>query len=152
MTRARPGRRAGSVDLPPVSGSDAGMAFTRIVCVFFALSSYPLALWLLVVPDGFWSLLGVGGNPFVQAIYAGAITAEGVMFTLGARQPARYAVFFEYMLVYKTVAVLAGARVWLTLTDAPLGGLAILGGWAVAGAVSGLVVVRNRRARTPAPG
>jgi hypothetical protein len=127
------------------------MALTRIVCVLFALSSYPLALWLLVAPDAFWSLLGVGGNPFAQAIYAGAIAAEGVMFTLGARQPARYAVFFEYMLVYKTLAVLAGARVWLTLDDAPLGGLAILGGWAVAGAVSGVVVLRTRSAHTAAP-
>jgi hypothetical protein len=121
------------------------MALTRIVCVLFALSSYPLAAWLLVAPDAFWSLLGVGGNPFAQAIYAGAIAAEGVMFTLGARQPARYAVFFEYMLVYKTLAVLAGARVWLGLPEAPMGGLAILGGWAVAGVVSGAVVFHTRR-------
>lgn len=137
-----------SASTPP----PASLAFTRLVCVAFALSSYPLALWMLLAPDAFWSLLGVGGNPFVQAIYAGAIAAEGVMFTLGARRPARYAVFFEYMLVYKTLAVLAGARVWLSLADAPLGGLAILAGWAVAGVVSGLVVLRARSPREPAHG
>lgn len=128
------------------------MALTRTVCILFALSSHPLALWMLAAPDAFWSLLGVGGNPFAQAIYAGAIAAEGVMFTLGARNPARYAVFFEYVLVYKTLAVLAGARVWLTLPEPRLGGLAILGGWAVAGAVAGAVVWRTRSASQPAAG
>ena len=95
-----------SASAPP----PASLGLTRKVCVLFALSSYPLALWMLLAPDAFWSLHGVGGNPFVQALYAGAIAGEGVMFTLGARHPARYAVFFEYMLVYKTLAVLAGAR------------------------------------------
>lgn len=129
--------------------SEPSLRFTRLVCVFFALSSYPLALWMLLAPDAFWTLHGVGGNPFVQALYAGAIAGEGVMFTLGARNPARYAVFFRYMVVYKTLAVLAGARVWLTLPDAPPGGLAILGGWAVAGTISGLVVLRGRSPRLP---
>lgn len=137
-----------SASAPP----SASLALTRLVCVAFALSSYPLALWMLLAPDAFWSLLGMGGNPFAQAIYAGAIAAEGVMFTLGARHPARYTVFFEYMLVYKSLAVLAGARVWLSLPDAPVGGLAILGGWAVAGIVSGLVVLRSRPTQDPAPG
>ena len=128
--------------------------FVRLVCVFFAASSFPLAGWLLVAPDAFWSSLGVGGNAFAQALYGGAIAGEGAMFLLGALRPARYRVFFEYMLVYKSVAVLAGLRVWLVGGARSTGALAILGGWAVAGLISAIVVVPtdpNRARERAAP-
>lgn len=113
----------------------------RTVCLLFAASSYPLAAYILVAPEAFWSALGLGGNPFVQALYGGAIGAEGVMFTLGAWQPARYRLFFEYMVVYKTLAVLGGARVLAGgATPPPLGGVLVLAGWSVAGLVSAWVV------------
>lgn len=123
--------------------------FVRVVCVLFAASSFPLAAWIAFHPDAFFATYGVGGNPFVQALYGGAIAGEGVMFALGAREPARYRVFFEYMTVYKTLAVLFGARVWLASDARGSGALAVLGGWAVAGLVSAVVTFRARRLRAP---
>ena len=66
-----------------------GDRFVRLVCVLFAASSFPLAAWMLIAPYAFWSGLGVGGNPFAEALYGGAIAGEGVMFLLGARRPSR---------------------------------------------------------------
>ena len=110
---------------------------------YFTAMTYPQGLPALLKPrdihDAMWGI--------VSALYGGAIAGEGVMFALGATDPARYRVFFEYMLVYKTLAVVAGARVWFASGAQGEGALAVLFGWAVAGLVSALVVVRARGLR-----
>ena len=122
----------------------------RLVCVGFALSSFALAAWMLAEPEGFWRVIGVSGNPFAQALYGGAIAGEGFMFAQCARKPLRYLVFFEYMIVYKTLACLAGARVLLASHGAPPSAWLAIAGWAVAGAISGgIVATARRRSVTP---
>lgn len=132
-----------------VSDDPAAASLDRLVrgvSIAFAATSFPLAAVLLVDPEFFWSRFQVGGSPFVEALYGGAIGGEGVMFALAARRPTRYRVFFEYMTVYKTLAVLAGAFVLASSTTPPSGGASILFGWGVAGAISAYIVTRSARA------
>lgn len=119
----------------------------RIVCVFFALSSFPLAAWMLARPDAFFVSLGLGGSPFVASLYAGAIAGEGVMFALGARDPARYRVFFEYMAIYKALAALAATRVAFGGEVPALAAAGVVVGWSVAGLISAWLVARGRLGR-----
>jgi hypothetical protein len=81
----------------------------------------------------------VGQAPFVQALYGGAIMGEGAMFALGVKWPVRYLVFFQYLVVYKTFACLAGAAVLLRMDPAPIGAWLVIGGWAFAGLLSAIV-------------
>ncbi|MEM7135928.1 MAG: hypothetical protein AAF500_05070 [Myxococcota bacterium] len=111
----------------------------RVTAASFALSSFLLGSWMMIDPASFWEFLGVGGNPFVQAIYGGAIMGEGVMFALATVWPARYVIFFQYLVFYKTFACLAGLSVLLDMPSRPLGAWLILGGWAFAGVASAAV-------------
>jgi hypothetical protein len=61
------------------------------------------------------------------------------MFALGAIWPIRYLVFFQYLVVYKTFACLAGAAVLLRMEPAPIGAWLVIGGWAFAGLTGALV-------------
>ena len=92
-------------------------------------------------PTSAWGMMGVdvGPDPFVQALYGGAIMGEGAMFALGAVWPIRYLVFLQYLVIYKTLACLAGIAVLLRMEPAPIGGWLVIGGWAFAGVVSAIV-------------
>jgi len=94
---------------------------------------------MMVEPAAFWARLNIGGDPFVQAIYGGAIMGEGVMFALAAVWPVRYVVFFLYLVVYKTMACLAGFGVLLGMENPPAGAWLLLGAWAAAGIISAAV-------------
>ncbi len=111
----------------------------RLTCLSFALSSFVLGGWMMVDPTSFSEFLGVGSDPFVQALYGGAIWGEGTMFALGVIWPVRYLVFFQYLVIYKTMACLAGLAVLLRMDSAPLGAWLVLGGWAAAGLISAAV-------------
>jgi hypothetical protein len=113
----------------------------RVVCFFFAATSFALGGWMMVDPGSAWSMTGVevGRDPFVQALYGGAIMGEGAMFALGVKWPLRYLVFFQYLVVYKTLACLAGVGVLLQMESAPVGGWMVIGAWASAGVISALV-------------
>ncbi len=92
-------------------------------------------------PASAWGMMGVevGADPFVQALYGGAIMGEGAMFALGAVWPVRYLVFFQYLVVYKTLACIAGISVLLRMESAPIGAWIVIGGWAFAGLLSAAV-------------
>jgi len=96
---------------------------------------------MMADPASAWSTVGVdvGQDPFVQALYGGAIMGEGAMFALGVIWPIRYLVFFQYLVVYKTFACLAGVAVLLRMDPAPIGAWIVIGGWASAGLISALV-------------
>jgi len=113
----------------------------RVVCFFFAASSFVLGAWMMADPTSAWGTLGVdvGPEPFVQALYGGAIMGEGAMFALGAIWPVRYLVFFQYLVVYKTLACLAGIAVLLRMESAPIGAWLVIGAWASAGLISAIV-------------
>lgn len=119
--------------------SQPRISMIRLICLCFALSSFVLGGWMMIDPQSFWSLLGVGGDPFVEALYGGAIWGEGTMFALGAIWPVRYLVFFQYLVIYKTMACLAGLAVLLRMDAAPLGAWLVLVGWAAAGLISAAV-------------
>ncbi len=111
----------------------------RLTCLSFALSSFVLGGWMMIAPSSFSALLGVGGDPFVQALYGGAIWGEGTMFALGTIWPVRYLVFFQYLVIYKTMACFAGLAVLLRMDSSPLGAWLVLGAWAAAGLISAAV-------------
>ncbi len=96
---------------------------------------------MMIDPASAWGSMGleVGQAPFVQALYGGAITGEGIMFALGAVTPVRYLVFFQYLVVYKTLACLAGIAVLARMDPAPMGAWMVIGGWAFAGLLSAAV-------------
>jgi hypothetical protein len=121
--------------------SESRIQLIRLVCFFFAASSFVLGAWMMVDPASAWGMVGVdvGQDPFVQALYGGAIMGEGAMFALGAIWPVRYLVFFQYLVVYKTLACLAGVAVLLRMESAPIGGWLVIGGWASAGLISAMV-------------
>ena len=121
--------------------SDSRIQVIRVVCFFFAATSFALGGWMMVDPGSAWGMVGVdvGQDPFVQALYGGAIMGEGAMFALGAIWPVRYLVFFQYLVVYKTLACLAGVAVLLRMESAPIGGWLVIGGWASAGLISAMV-------------
>lgn len=121
--------------------SDSRVRWIRLVCLGFAASSFVLGAWMMIDPASAWGSVGieVEPDPFVQAIYGGAIMGEGAMFALGAVWPVRYLVFLQYLVLYKTFACLAGIAVLLRMESAPLGGWLVIGGWASAGLISALV-------------
>ena len=92
-------------------------------------------------PTSAWTSMGleVGPHPFVPALYGGAIVGEGAMFALGAVWPIRYLVFFQYLVIYKTMACLAGIGVLITMEPTPTGGWLVLGGWAFAGLTAAVI-------------
>jgi len=96
---------------------------------------------MMLDPASAWGSLGVdvGQAPFVQALYGGAVMGEGAMFALGAVWPVRYLVFFQYLVIYKTFACLAGIAVLLRMDPAPIGGWLVIGGWASAGLISAII-------------
>ena len=121
--------------------SESRIQLIRLVCFFFAASSFVLGAWMMADPASAWGAVGmdVGQDPFVQALYGGAIMGEGAMFALGAVWPVRYLVFFQYLVVYKTAACLAGIAVLLRMEPAPVGAWLVIGGWASAGLISAIV-------------
>ncbi len=121
--------------------SESRIQLIRLVCFFFAASSFVLGAWMMIDPASAWGTVGVdvGQDPFVQALYGGAIMGEGAMFALGAVWPVRYLVFFQYLVIYKTFACLAGVAVLLRMDSAPIGAWLVIGGWAFAGLVSAVV-------------
>jgi hypothetical protein len=121
--------------------SESRIQLIRLVCFFFAASSFVLGAWMMADPASAWGAVGmeVGQDPFVQALYGGAIMGEGVMFALGVVWPVRYLVFFQYLVVYKTLACLAGIAVLLRMESAPIGAWLVIGGWASAGLISAIV-------------
>jgi hypothetical protein len=121
--------------------SESRIQLIRLVCFFFAASSFVLGAWMMTDPASAWGMVGVdvGQDPFVQALYSGAIMGEGAMFALGAIWPVRYLVFFQYLVVYKTLACLAGIAVLLRMESAPIGAWLVIGGWASAGLISAMV-------------
>ena len=112
---------------------------TRLICISFALPSFLLGGWLLLEPGAFWRLVGVEGGLLVQGLYTGAIFGEGAMFALGAKSPARYLVFFQYLLVYKTMACVAGTATLLQLDAAPTGAWLVIAAWAVPGVIAAAI-------------
>jgi len=121
--------------------SESRIQLIRLVCFFFAASSFILGAWMMADPASAWGMMGVdvGQDPFVQALHGGAIMGEGAMFALGVIWPIRYLVFFQYLVVYKTFACLAGIAVLLRMEYAPIGGWLVIGGWASAGLISAIV-------------
>jgi len=121
--------------------SESRVQLIRLVCFFFAASSFVIGAWTMVDPALAWGSVGLhlGEDPFVPALYGGAIMGEGVMFALGAIWPVRYLVFFQYLVIYKTLACLAGVAVLLRMDPAPVGAWIVLGGWASAGLGSALL-------------
>jgi len=121
--------------------SESRIQVIRLVCFLFATSSFVLGGWMMADPTSAWAMMGVdvGQDPFVQALYGGAIMGEGAMFALGAIWPVRYLVFFQYLVVYKTFACLAGTAVLLRMDSAPIGAWLVIGGWAFAGLISAIV-------------
>lgn len=121
--------------------SDRRIQLIRLVCFFFAASSFVIGGWMMLDPASAWASMGlsIGDNPFVQALYGGAIMGEGAMFALGAIWPVRYLVFFQYLVIYKALACMAGIAVLLRMEPAPMGAWLVIGGWAFAGLVSALV-------------
>ncbi|MBW2377356.1 MAG: hypothetical protein JRF55_15460 [Deltaproteobacteria bacterium] len=113
----------------------------RACCLLFATTSFVLGGAMMIDPASTWAMMGVdvGPEPFVQALYGGAIMGEGAMFALGLMRPVRYLVFFQYLVVYKTLACLAGAAVLLRMEPAPIGAWLVIGCWASAGLMSALV-------------
>jgi hypothetical protein len=104
----------------------------RACCLLFASTSFILGGAMMIDPTSTWAMLGldVGPNPFVQALYGGAIMGEGAMFALGAIWPVRYLVFFQYLVIYKTFACIAGIAVLLRMEPAPTGAWLVIGAWA----------------------
>lgn len=121
--------------------SESRIQLIRVVFFFFAASSFVLGGWMMVDPASAWGMVGVevGQDPFVQALYGGAVMGEGAMFALGAIWPIRYLVFLQYLVIYKTLACVAGIAVLLRMDPAPVGGWLVIGGWAFAGLVSAVV-------------
>ncbi len=121
--------------------SERHIQLIRLVCFFFAASSFVLGGWMMFDPASAWGSMGieVGPDPFAQAIYGGAIMGEGAMFALGAIWPVRYLVFLQYLVLYKTFACLAGMAVLFRMDPAPIGGWFVIGGWAFAGLTSAIV-------------
>jgi len=113
----------------------------RACCLLFASTSFILGGAMMINPASTWAMLGldVGPDPFVQALYGGAIMGEGAMFALGAIWPVRYLVFFQYLVIYKTFACVAGIAVLLRMEPAPTGAWLVIGAWASAGLLSALV-------------
>jgi hypothetical protein len=113
----------------------------RVVCFLFAISSFGLGAWMMIDPASAWSSVGVevGAEPFVQALYGGAVMGEGAMFALGAIWPVRYLVFLQYLVVYKAFACLAGIGVLVGMESAPAGAWLVIGGWAFAGLTAAIV-------------
>ena len=121
--------------------SESWIQLIRLVFFFFAASSFVLGAWMMADPASAWAMMGVevGPDPFVQALYGGAIMGEGAMFALGAVWPIRYLVFLQYLVIYKTCACLAGTVVLLRMDPAPIGAWLVIGGWAFAGLLSAVV-------------
>jgi len=121
--------------------SESRIQLIRLVFFFFAASSFVLGAWMMADPTSAWGMMGVdvGPDPFVQALYGGAIMGEGAMFALGVMWPVRYLVFLQYLVIYKTLACLAGIAVLLRMDPAPIGAWLVIGGWASAGLVSAAV-------------
>jgi hypothetical protein len=96
---------------------------------------------MMIDPASAWSSVGVevGPDPFVQALYGGAVMGEGAMFALGAIWPVRYLVFLQYLVVYKAFACLAGIGVLVGMASAPAGAWLVIGGWAFAGLTAAIV-------------
>ena len=125
--------------MTPSGLSQTRILVIRLTCVSFSLSSFLLGGWIMIDPSSFGELLGVSGDPFVQALYGGAIWGEGTMFALGAIWPVRYLVFFQYLVIYKTMACFAGSAVLLNMDSPSFGAWLLLGGWASAGLISAAV-------------
>jgi len=121
--------------------SDSRIHLIRLVCLLFATTSLVIGPWMMIDPASAWGSVGiqVEPDPFVQAIYGGAIMGEGVMFALAAIWPVRYLPLLQYLVVYKTFACLAGMAVLLRMESAPFGGWLVLGGWASAGLMAAVV-------------
>lgn len=121
--------------------SERRIQLIRLVCFFFALSSFVLGGWMMIDPASAWGSMGieVAADPVAPAIYGGAIMGEGVMFALGAIWPIRYLVFLQYLVLYKSFACLAGMVVLLRMDPAPVGGWFVIAGWAFAGITAALI-------------
>ncbi|KPK53128.1 MAG: hypothetical protein AMJ63_07390 [Myxococcales bacterium SG8_38_1] len=121
--------------------SEGHIQVIRLVCFFFAASSFVLGGWMMLDPASAWGSMGieVASDPVAPAIYGGAIMGEGAMFALGAIWPVRYLVFLQYLVLYKTFACIAGAAVLLRMEPAPMGGWFVIAGWAFAGITAALI-------------
>ena len=121
--------------------SDSRVQWIRLACLLFASTSFVIGPWMMVDPASAWGMMGVEveSDPLVQALYGGAIMGEGVMFALCAIWPVRYLVFFQYLVIYKTFACIAGIAVLLRMESAPIGAWAVMGGWASAGLIAAAV-------------
>ena len=121
--------------------SERRIQLIRLVCFFFALSSFVLGGWMMIDPASAWGSMGieVAADPVAPAIYGGAIMGEGVMFALGAIWPIRYLVFLQYLVLYKSFACLAGMVVLLRMDPTPIGGWFVIAGWAFAGITAALI-------------
>lgn len=128
-------------EMSAVGPSKRRIQMIRAVCFLFALSSFALGGWMMLDPAGAWGSMGmkVASDPFAPAIYGGAIMGEGAMFALGAFWPIRYLVFFQYLVLYKTFACLAGTAVLLRMDPTPVGGWLVIAGWAIAGITAALI-------------
>jgi hypothetical protein len=121
--------------------SERHIQLIRLVCFFFAASSFVLGGWMMIDPASAWGSMGieVATDPVAAAIYGGAIMGEGAMFALGAVWPIRYLVFLQYLVLYKSFACIAGIAVLLRMDPAPVGGWLVIAGWAFAGITAALI-------------
>lgn len=114
----------------------------RWACLGMALSSFLLGAWMVLQPNGFWSLVGVpamgdhGMAVSVHVIYAGAILGEGVALLLVFLRPLHNLGFLHYMMAYKCIACIALAAWIVDIDPVPAGGWMIFGGWAAAGLIA----------------
>ena len=137
--------------MPEASISSTRLFVIRATSAFFAFSSFAVGGWMIIDPGSFWRTLGLGGDAFVEALYGGAICGEGTMFALCAIWPTRYLVFFQYLVIYKPIACLAGLAIVLGLDSPPLGAWMILAAWASAGLISAAVFPWAQWRATPNP-
>lgn len=111
-------------------------------CLGMATSSFVLGGWMVVQPNGFWSLMGApnagdaGMAVSTRVVYGGAILGEGVALLLVFLRPLHYFSFLHYMIAYKTAACMALA-VWIAgIEPLPVGGWVLFTGWAAAGIIA----------------
>lgn len=130
---------------------DRRLILIRFAFLGMGLSSIPLGGWMVLAPNGFWQLMGApaagdaGMALSVRAVYGGAICGEAVILTLGYFRPLQYLSFFHYMMAYKTAACLALAPRLIGVEPVPLGGWAVLFGWAAAGVIAALAYPWGQR-------
>ena len=119
---------------------DTRILLLKITFAGFCLPSIALGSWMLIMPSGFWEMMGVsGGNPTIQILYGGAICGEAVVFGLGAWKPLRYMTTLHYLIPYKCFGCAALVPRLLEADPTPWGSWAILAAWIIPAIIAAAV-------------